>query len=175
MDIESPRLVINPITVEQAQNLMVEPENYSEWLEVPFDALWPGDGLRAMLPLYVESLENDGEEYGFGPWIMKDKHKQMVIGDIGFKGRPIDGEVELGYFVSKIHRNQGYAKEAVDSMLQWAFSHKDIQKVTASCQPDNVPSCRVLEACGFKKSREVDGIVWFENRKERQYGRGYAM
>lgn len=175
MDLENQRLFLRPINIEQAQKLMIEPDSYTDWLDVPFDSLWPHDGLKAMLPIYVEALENNPEEYGFGPWIMIDKHKQMVIGDIGFKGLPVDGIVEIGYYVSKIHRNQGYAKEAVDSMLQWAFSHKDIDMVTASCQSDNVPSCKVLESCGFKRSGEVDGFTIFQNRKERQYGRGQAM
>lgn len=175
MDIESQRLFIKPISIEEAQKLMVEAESYPEWLDVPYDALWPDDGLKALLPIYVEALEKDEKEYGFGPWIMLDKHKQMVIGDIGFKGSPINGIVEIGYYVSKIHRNQGYAREAVEAMLQWAFSHEDVTIVTASCQPSNIPSYRVLESCGFMKSREEDGVVWFENRKERHYGKDRTL
>lgn len=175
MDIESQRLFIQPITIEQAQNLMIDAGNYPEWLNVPYDALWPGDGLKALLPIYVEALEKDINELGFGPWIILDKHKHMVIGDIGFKGSPINGIVEIGYYVSKIHRNQGYAKEAVDAMIQWAFSLEDVTIITASCKPSNIPSCRVLESCGFSKSKEEDGVIWFENRKERQYGKDRTL
>ncbi|MFC0524008.1 GNAT family N-acetyltransferase [Pontibacillus salicampi] len=175
MDIESQRLFISPITVEQAQKLMLDAESYPNWLGTPYDALWPGNGLKAMLPIYAEALENRETELGFGPWIIMDKHKQMVIGDIGFKGQPVNGEVEIGYFVSKIHRNQGYAKEAVEAMLQWAFSHEDIVTVTASCSPSNVPSYKVLSANGFKERMEEDGLIWFEARKERHYGKNRAM
>ncbi len=175
MDVESQRLFIQPISIEQAHKLMVDAEGYPEWLGVPYDALWPGDGLKALLPVYGEALEKDKKEYGFGPWIMVDKHKQMVIGDIGFKGAPINGIVEIGYYVSTIHRNQGYAKEAGEALLQWAFSHEDVTIVTASCHPSNIPSCRVLESCGFIKSREEDGVIWFENRKERSYGKDCTL
>ncbi|KGP71463.1 GNAT family N-acetyltransferase [Pontibacillus yanchengensis] len=175
MDVENQRLIISPITIDQAQKLMIDTENYPEWLGTPYDALWPDNALKALLPIYVEALEQDSTHFGYGPWIILDKHKQIVIGDIGFKGKPVNGEVEIGYYVSKIHRNQGYAKEAVESMLGWAFRQDGITTVTASCETNNVPSCKVLTANGFAEKGEEDGLIWFEARKERFYGKNRAM
>lgn len=171
MNIENQRLIMTPITISQAQQLMVSPESYPDWLKVKYDSLWPDDGLKAMLPIYVEALENDGEEFGFGPWIILHKHKDMAIGDIGFKGKPVDGVVEIGYFISNIHRNQGYAKEAIDSMVHWAFSQDGVETIAARCTSQNVPSCKVLEANGFKRTGEQDGLIVFEAHKKTSWQR----
>ncbi|WP_211226508.1 GNAT family N-acetyltransferase [Pontibacillus halophilus] len=169
LDLETPRLILFPLSLEQAQSLMTETNQYPKWLNVPFDSLWPHDGLKALLPIYAENIETDDSHYGFGPWVAVDKHKEVVVGDVQFKGKPIHGEVEIGYFVSNIHRNQGYAKEAVEAIIQWAFQHESIHHVRAVCDANNVPSCRVLEACGFKRLGEDNGIIHFKTTKQRNH------
>ena len=71
------------------------------------------------------------------------------IGELCFKGLSAEGIAEIGYGISEEYQNNGYATEAVKSVLEWAFSHPEVVAVEAETDPDNTASKRVLEKCGF--------------------------
>jgi RimJ/RimL family protein N-acetyltransferase len=60
-----------------------------------------------------------------------------------------DGEVELGYWISKNHWNRGYASEAGRQMLAIATAELKLTRLIAGHFIDNPASARVLEKLGF--------------------------
>ncbi len=84
-------------------------------------------------------------------WLIVDKASGEMVGEIGFKGPPRGGEVELGYSVRLAHRSNGFMTEAVEAMCRFAFSLRTcgISTVCALTNPDNYPSHRVLQKNGF--------------------------
>ncbi|WP_095588776.1 GNAT family N-acetyltransferase [Actibacterium ureilyticum] len=56
----------------------------------------------------------------------------------------------LGYWVGAHHARQGYMREAIESLVFYAFNQIDISRVEAACLPENAASRGVLEKCGFK-------------------------
>ncbi|MGP4041003.1 GNAT family N-acetyltransferase [Gracilibacillus sp. D59] len=104
------------------------------------------------IPMYLEALKEDASLLGWGVWFVIDKENDTVIGDIGFKGKPNSGSIiEVGYGIVPSVQGKGYATEAVKKIIQWAFSFRNINKVIAECQVDNLPSTRVLEKLDFKR------------------------
>ena len=71
------------------------------------------------------------------------------IGDFCFKGTPINGEVELGYGLHKPYWGQGYATEAAQAAVNWAFQQPKVWVVSAQTEPENVASQHVLQKVGF--------------------------
>lgn len=55
----------------------------------------------------------------------------------------------LGYCFSDSVWGQGYATEAADALLEWAFSTLDLNRVQAETDTRNAASGRVLEKLGF--------------------------
>lgn len=83
---------------------------------------------------------------------MIDKEKNTVIGDMGFKGKPnSENTVEIGYGIVPSEQGKGYATEAAMTLIQWAFSFDNVDKVVAECFVDNIPSIRVLEKLQMKR------------------------
>lgn len=75
----------------------------------------------------------------------------VAIGNGGFKGRPTpDGTVEIGYSLLEEHQGKGYAAEAVQGLLGWAFGHREVRLVVAETLPELGRSIRLLENCGFQ-------------------------
>ena len=74
------------------------------------------------------------------------------VGDLSFKGFNADGSVEIGYGIKEEHQGQGYATEAVNAAVTWAFEQPGVTRVEAETEPDNSVSQRVLEKCGFVPS-----------------------
>lgn len=59
----------------------------------------------------------------------------------------------LGYTLAPEFQGHGYATEAVAAVIDWLFAgssgHHAVHRVTATLDPENTASARVLEACGF--------------------------
>ena len=58
-----------------------------------------------------------------------------AIGDAGFHGPPTPkGEVELGYAVVPVARRQGYAREAVELLIDWAKEQPGVRAMLTIAQ-----------------------------------------
>lgn len=58
---------------------------------------------------------------------------------------------ELGYRVGEVFQRQGYATQAVQGALQFAFGELRLRRVEATASPANQASCRVLERTRFRE------------------------
>ena len=85
-----------------------------------------------------------------------------LIGDIGLHTLD-EYQLELGYTLAPVHQHKGYAAEAVAAVLRQAFTVWKKHRVTASIDPANEASTRLLERLGFvpeahfRKSYQLNG------------------
>ncbi len=110
------------------------------------------------------------------PWVhgfaIVDKQSNLVIGSIGFKGAPDEaGMVEIAYGVVPVFQGRGFATEAAAAGVSFAFDNSKVCLIRAHTLPENLPSSRVLEKCGFTYRGQVidpeDGLVWrWERNRE---------
>ncbi len=93
-----------------------------------------------------------------GPWhapfAFVDAASGRIVGSGGFKGEPREGRVEIGYGVSPDEQRRGHATAAVAGLVAIAFAFPEIREVFAETAAENVPSQRVLEKAGFRKTSE---------------------
>ena len=78
-------------------------------------------------------------------------HDGAIVGEVGFKGPPIVGEVEIGYTTHNGYRRQGFMSEAVAALCTYAFEQNtyNVTRVTALTRRRNAASQGVLAKCGF--------------------------
>ncbi|MCC5974607.1 MAG: GNAT family N-acetyltransferase [Rubellimicrobium sp.] len=55
-----------------------------------------------------------------------------------------------GYWVGAPFARQGYMREAIMALVHHSFAVMDISRIEAGCLPENTPSRRLLESCGYK-------------------------
>jgi len=113
------------------------------------------------------------------PWLhgfrMLDRTTGVVVGSCGFKGPPLaERIVELAYGVSPEYQGCGYATEAAQALVDFAFRHGQVRTVCAHTLAGNIASERVLVKAGFERMGDVidpeDGPVvrWeCQNPRER--------
>ena len=77
------------------------------------------------------------------------------IGELCFKGLNSKGIAEIGYGISEEYQNNGYATEAVNAVLKWAFDNPNVIAIEAETDSENSSSKRVLEKCGFTLNGEI--------------------
>ncbi|MBE1557179.1 GNAT family N-acetyltransferase [Sporosarcina limicola] len=111
---------------------------------------------------YLGELKNDSSIQGWGIWFVVNKNNNNIIGDIGFKGKPINNMVEIGYGITPSSQKSGYATEAVKAIIDWAFSFNQVEKIIAECLDDNIPSIKVLEKMKMKRVEQNNNMLKWE-------------
>ncbi|TCK08505.1 RimJ/RimL family protein N-acetyltransferase [Marinobacterium mangrovicola] len=104
---------------------------------------------------------------GLGPWGLLDKFSGDLIGFCGIGPEEVAGieEINLGYRLAQRYWHQGYATEAAEAVLAYAFSQQLAASVVVIIEPEHIASLRVCEKVGF---RHYTPLV-FHNRPVRVY------
>lgn len=150
--IQTQSLRLVPLTIEEVR-AWVDAMEPSEKAQLSAD--WLGQLHR--------STASDPWTHGFS-MVQRDSGG-IVVGKAGFKGPPAaDGVVEIAYGVDPDHQGKGYATEAAQALVAFAFSSDGVRVVRAHTLPEVSASTRVLTKCGFRHIGEVvdpeDGLVW---------------
>lgn len=114
------------------------------------------------LPRILINLQKVSEPTGFESWLIVNQENDTIVGDIGFKGVPnIGGSIDIGYGIIESQRRKGYASEAAEGLIKWAFEQPYVQSITAQSLTDNTGSAKTLERLGFKRTGILgDFIQW---------------
>ena len=92
---------------------------------------------------------------GFGYWVVEERSTGKFVGDVGFADykrdmeSPVKELPEIGWVLAPWAHGKGYATEAARGALRWGDEHFSPGRTTCIISPDNLPSLRVAEKCGF--------------------------
>ncbi len=59
------------------------------------------------------------------------------------------GNTEIGYALDQKFRGHGYAHEAIQALVEWAFQDADLHYIRAETPCENIASQTVLKANNF--------------------------
>lgn len=166
-EIRTARLVLVPATSALARADIEDRKRFGVLLAADVPPDWPPPlNDETSQRWLLDYLEQHRDAVGWSLWYFLGQDRggrRRALGQGGFKGLPdADGVVEIGYSVMEADQRRGYAPEAVNALLTWAFAHPDVSAVIAHTLPELVPSIRVLEKCGFAfdgESTEDDMVV----------------
>ncbi len=122
----------------------------SSWPPEPFDA----DGLQWVR----SSLQTDPDGEGWYGWILladTGENRKRLVGAAVLVGRPdFDGEVELGFGLLPEAKGQGFARDAVKAVVDWALSN-GAERIIVHFAKDDDGSARTLGHAGFVDTNET--------------------
>ncbi|MBH5316266.1 GNAT family N-acetyltransferase [Paenibacillus sp. GSMTC-2017] len=75
----------------------------------------------------------------------------ILIGHMAFHSWYGEIAYEVGWVFHPDYYNNGYATEATRAIVKYAFEILNIHRIIATCQPQNIPSYRIMEKVGMKK------------------------
>jgi RimJ/RimL family protein N-acetyltransferase len=132
LPIETERLTIRPLRLEDAVDLAEDPD----WIREKIDR-----------------FERDG---GMSLWAAVDKESGKAVALAGLQWEEIEGqrEIDLGCVVAAHEQKRGYGTEASIAIVRAAFA-AGVGRVTAMTAPDNVRALRVLEKLDFEPLGET--------------------
>jgi len=108
-----------------------------------------------------ERLEGYHRDTGHTFWVVERKSDGALLGFCGLKlanvpRTPVHGEVEIGWRLRADAWGQGYAKEAAQASLDWAWANLDCDRVVSFTIPANKPSWGLMERLGMTRRPELD-------------------
>ena len=126
LPIESERLVIRPLRIEDAVDLRED----EEWIREKIDR-----------------FERDG---GMSLWAAVERESGRAVALAGLQWEQIDGrrELDLGCVVATHEQSRGYGTEASEAVVQAAFA-AGFERITAMTGPDNEVALHLLEKLEF--------------------------
>lgn len=148
MKLFTERLILRPITFEDKQAILdyrpdEEANKYQGWIPNTLEDIEEFIGKLSQKPNLP------------GSWFQMaiiEKESGELIGDLGIQFLQNDNQqVELGYTLNKNYQGKGYATEALKAVINYLFIDLQKHRITASSDPNNMPSIRVLEKLGFRK------------------------
>lgn len=69
-----------------------------------------------------------------------------------------------GYWIGEPFARQGYMREAITALVHHAFTTLDLSRIEAGCLPENTPSRRLLESCGYKYEGVAQSYLQIDGR-----------
>ena len=149
MKLSTKRLILRQIHPEDAKSLVEQINNLeiSKWLlKVPHpytlkDARWFINHVAKKVK------KKPGEDYDLAVQI---KRKPGVIGGMGIYHIDKDqGTAHLGYWIGQDHWRQGYAKEGVQELMQYAFDRLRLRRLIIPAFAGNEGSNGLAKSLGF--------------------------
>ncbi|KWX73144.1 GNAT family N-acetyltransferase [Paenibacillus jilunlii] len=115
---------------------------------------------KAMINL-LDNLYQEGKAIRFS---IINIESNEIIGSCGYNSLDFeDAKAEIGYDLAKSFWGKGYASEAIRSLLDYAFSSLNLNRIEAKVEPENVNSIKLLQKLDFtfegslRQCERVDG------------------
>ena len=152
--IETERLILRPTEDRDRAAMWAQlrdPEVMRFLLPVPDDAAY-----EAM----IERMRGYERDHGYTFWAIERRGDGAVIGVCGLKpgapDTPIAGMVEIGWRLARAAWGQGYAREAAQACLDWAWANLDTEQVVAITVDANTASWGLMERLGMTRDLQGD-------------------
>jgi len=108
------------------------------------------------LLFFEKIMESYNEQPGIGRWGMRSKSDGNFIGSFAVIPVQNSTDLQLGYALLKHAWGKGYASEAVQGGIAYAFNQLRLASIAAITEIDNLASQKVLLRNGFVFEKEFN-------------------
>ena len=142
-----------PHEIQAAQLLDYELRNrdfFTPWVPLRFDDWFTMSAQQRRID--IEAVDQQqGRSYRF--FLCSKESPTHVIGDAGLSTivRGAFHSCYLGYKIDGERQGQGYMREALTAIIDYAFQHLNLHRVEANIMPRNARSIRLIEGLGFER------------------------
>jgi ribosomal-protein-alanine N-acetyltransferase len=108
---------------------------------------------------YVNKIIKHWTQHSFGVWGVINKSTEEIMGHCGLRYIDDTEDIEIIYLLDPKFWGKGYATEAGNTAIQYAFNSLKVNKLTARVRTNNSKSKKVIDKLGFKFicDRDYDG------------------
>ncbi len=131
----------------------------------------PPPYMAESLPVVRERLRKNPEEHQWWNWLVIRQDNREAVGSVAFAGMPDPaGAVLIGYAMYPAREGSGYATEATQALVEWAFGQPGVRVVRALAPVWNTPAVHVAEKVGMRpvgsyEDDEVGEVLIYETAR----------
>lgn len=157
-----PIVRVEPATLEVLAAWIRSKDEFAALIHSPVPDGWPEfeEGMSYVYGI----LERRPDEVAWWTQLFFDAPTGNLVGSGGYKGPPVEREVEIGYEIAPAYRRQGYATAATLVMTTRAFESGLVDAVVAHTVAEENASTKVLRSAGYEFVAEIqdpdDGPIW---------------
>lgn len=96
---------------------------------------------------------------GYGTWAVERKEDHAFIGRVGMINPEGWPGLEVGWTLGKPYWGKGYATEAAEIAMRYAFLTQPADRIISCIHPDNVPSQAVALRLGETKGERSELVI----------------
>jgi len=166
IEIFTDRLLIVPCSLDIAKSLVFHRSELEKRSPIIIPKCWPSPLTTGILPLYIENVEKDETEYGWGLWLIIDYAEKQIIGDLYLQGKPDkNGTVNINFNMIRDLQDTSLTYEAVDAMIEWVITQTEAEKVITECSDNNFQDIKLFERLGMRCTKKEGQFLLWELRK----------
>ncbi len=151
-ELETERLILRKITDEDAIMLYENIFNNFEWFkfyyQIPFQNF---EEYKNLVAKYKQYYENGN----YFRWGIIEKMSNNIIGIVHLHTKDlINNNCKIGYVIGYKYTKKGYAKEACQKIINFAFDNLNFHRIQADITMENIPSINLAKSLGM----QLEGI-----------------
>ena len=70
---------------------------------------------------------------------------------------------ETGFIFNRKYHGKGYATESLRAVIKYGFQNLNIHRITAHCNPKNIPSWKLLERVKMRREGKMRENIYFND------------
>lgn len=146
--LETERIILRKLVRSDAEDMY----EYCSDEDTPKFLTWePHESLKYTRD-YLKFVIKKYKTGEFLDWGIVLKSNGKLIGTCGFTSIDLDhSKGEIGYVINGAYRNNGYATEAVERVLKYAFEELELNRMEARVIEGNDASIALLEKCDMTR------------------------
>jgi [ribosomal protein S5]-alanine N-acetyltransferase len=143
MLLRTPRLILRPLSLSDAEALL---RVFGDEETMRYWAHGPVTSLEEMHEKIRQNLAADGSPDAFA---ITQSENGPALGWVSLYGFRHEG-AEAGYILGPNARGQGFAREALGALLDYAFGPRGLHRIALDIDPENTGSIRLAQRMGFR-------------------------
>lgn len=158
------RLQLIPLALDQLELALQNMDALETSLDIVIARSFITEQVRRAIGRKVEKMRTAdvAQHDWFTYWLIVIPNAHVGVGMLGYKGFPNEGgATEIGYGLAPDYQGKGYMGEAVQGLVNWAFTHPFCKTITAS-EVENPASRRLLEKLGAHQVSSSDHTTSWE-------------
>lgn len=160
--IKGDRVYLRTLLPEDVEVILEWENDPSNWTVSQTTEPFTYDQIKQFVESPQDLLANQQLRYMI---CLSDDHRQIGTLDL-FEFDARNERSGLGILIAaEADRGKGYAKEALQALIQYAFQALPLRQLFCNVLTDNEPSMRLFQGCGFKISGTKkqwirEGVTW---------------
>ncbi len=146
MHVESQRLILRPMEMEDAEAVY----SYRSDKETNRYQGFIPENMEELLAWMKKRPNSFNEPNSWFQLAIISKDSKQLIGDVGIHFLEDEKICELGCTLIKEEHGKGYAKEALEHVIQALFEEWNKVEIRVQFLPDNQSSAQLVKALGFE-------------------------